>query len=226
MAGGARNSDLTIRPLAPSRAEDVSVITRGSWGVGCWDLHWRFTAAGARATGITGAATPANERRRKEIVAKLARRRRNAPMLVAYVSGEPAGFLALGPRSDFDRVSASKATPPVDDVPAWVIPCITVRPAYRGQGVAGALLRASVDYAAKRGAPAIEGYPRAEGKRVKDDHAFIGTEALFRKAGFRKVRGVMAELPRGWTPRVTMRAVCGPSKKTSSASRTRSRAGS
>ena len=210
MAGGARDGDLTIRPLAPSRAEDVSVITQGSWGVGCWDLHWRFTAAGARAAGITGAATPQNERRRKEIVAKLARRRRNAPMLVAYVSGEPAGFLALGPRSDFDRVAASKATPPVDDVAAWVIPCITVRPEYRGQGVAVALLKASVDYAAKRGAPAIEGYPRADGKRIKDDLAFIGTEALFRKAGFRKVRGVMAELPRGWTPRVTMRATCRP----------------
>jgi len=206
MAGGARDGDLTIRPLAPSRADDVSVITQGSWGVGCWDLHWRFTAAGARAARITGAATAQNESRRKEIVAKLARRRRNAPMLVAYVSGEPAGFLALGPRSDFDRVAASKATPPVDAVAAWVIPCITVRPEYRGQGVAVALLKASVEYAAKRGAPAIEGYPRAEGKRIKDDLAFIGTEALFRKAGFRKVRGVMAELPRGWTPRVTMRA--------------------
>jgi GNAT superfamily N-acetyltransferase len=210
MAGGARDGDLTIRPLAPSRAADVSLITQGSWGVGCWDLHWRFTAAGARAARITGAATVANERRRKEIVAKLARRRRNAPMLVAYRSGEPAGFVALGPRSDFARVSASKATPPVDDVPAWVIPCITVRPEYRGQGVAIALLKASVDYAAKRGAPAIEGYPRAEGKRLKDDLAFIGTEALFRKAGFRKVRGVIAELPKGWAPRVTMRATCRP----------------
>jgi len=226
MAGGTRDGDLTIRPLVPSRAEDVGLITQGSWGVGCWDLHWRFTAAGARAAGITGAATPENERRRKEIIAKLARRRRNAPMLVAYLGGEPAGFIALGPRSDFDRVSASKATPPVDDVPVWVIPCITVRPAYRGQGVAVALLKASVDYAAKRGAPAIEGYPRAEGKRVSDDLAFIGTEALFRKAGFRRVRGVMAELPRGWTPRVTMRATCAASKTTSSGSRRRSPAAS
>jgi GNAT superfamily N-acetyltransferase len=224
MAGGARDGDLRIRPLAPSRADDVSVITQGSWGVGCWDLHWRFTAAGARDAGIAGKPTTENMRRRREIVAKLARRRRNAPMLVAYVSGEPAGFVALGPRSDFDRVRASKATPPVDDVPAWVIPCITVRPPYRGRGVAVALLRASVDYAAKRGAPAIEGYPRAEGKRIHDDLAFIGTEALFRKAGFRKVRGVMADLPHGWARRVTMRASCVRSTKTPSASRTRSRA--
>lgn len=208
MAGSARDGKLTIRPLAASRAADVSLITQGSWGVGCWDLHWRFTSAGARAAGITGGATPEKERRRKEVLAKLARRRRNAPMLVAYLDDEPAGFLALGPRTDFDRVRASKATPPVDDAPAWVIPCITIRPEYRGQGLAVALLKASVDYASKRGAPAIEGYPRAEGKRIKDDLAFIGTEALFRKAGFRKVRGVMPDLPRGWAPRVTMRASC------------------
>jgi hypothetical protein len=35
--------------------------------------------------------------------------------------------------------------------------------------------------------------------------AFQGTEALFKKAGFKKVRGVLP-VPKGWTPRVTMRA--------------------
>jgi len=50
--------------------------------------------------------------------------------------------------------------------------------------------------------------PRAGDARVHDDFAFIGTEALFRKAGFRKVRGPLDPLPRGWTPRVTMRVAC------------------
>ena len=226
MAGSARDSKLTIRPLAPSRVDDVKTITRGSWGTQCWDLHWRFTAAQTREAGIAGAETAQNQRRRREILAKLARRRANAPVLVAYVGGEPAGFVALGPRADFGRVAASRATPPVDDVPAWVIPCITVGRPFRGKGVAVALLRASVQYAGERGAPAIEGHPRAGRARVHDDLAFIGTQALFRKAGFLTVRGVMPALPRGWTPRVTMRATCAPSTKTSSRSRTASRAGS
>jgi hypothetical protein len=34
---------------------------------------------------------------------------------------------------------------------------------------------------------------------------FFGNEAMFRKAGFRQVRGVLADLPKTWTPRVTMR---------------------
>jgi len=210
MAGGARDGKLTIRPLTPSRVEDVKTITVGSWGVGCWDLHWRFTASQTREAGIAGGPAKQNEQRRRNLLAKLARRPRNAGLLVAYVGREPAGFVSLGPRADYGRVAKSKATPPVDDVPAWVIPCITVRPDFRGRGIGLALLRATVEYAAAGGARAIEGYPRADAKRVKDDFAFIGTEELFRKAGFRRVRGVMRDLPKGWTPRVAMRATCRP----------------
>ncbi len=224
MKATPKTGALTVRPLAPARADDVKTITRGTWGSQCWDLHPRLTASKQRALGLAGKPTGAVEAKRREIVAKLARRRSNAPMLVAYVDGEPAGFVSVGPRSDYARVTNSKATPPVDEVPAWVIPCLTVRRGYRGRGVGVALLRAAVTYAGERGAPAIEGYPRAGDARVHDDFAYIGTEALFRKAGFRRIRGVMKELPRGWTPRVTMRATCAPRSATSSTSRRRSAA--
>ena len=186
-------SEVKIRPLTAARVEDVRTITRGTWGSQCWDMHPRYTAAQKRELGMTGAE---NERRRREVLAKLARRRRNAPLLVAYSDGDPAGFVSLGPRTDFAVVEKSKATPRVDQIDAWVIPCITVRRGYRGEGVAVSLLRAAVDYAAERGAAAVDGYPRSDAKRVHDDFAYIGTEALFRKAGFRKVRGVLPGLPR------------------------------
>jgi len=131
---------------------------------------------------------------------------------VAYVGKEPAGFVSLGPRVDFSRVAKSRATPPVDETDAWVIPCITVRRGYRGRGVAIAMIRAAVKHAAKFGADAVEAYPRAERTRVHDDFAYIGTEAMFRKAGFERIRGVLPDLPKGWTPRVTMRAQCRPSR--------------
>lgn len=223
MPKDARAGELVVRPLAPSRADDVKTITRGSWGSQCWDLHPRFSAAQQREMGVAGKPTTAVEAKRRDLIAKLARRK-HAPMLVAYVGREPAGFVSLGPRSDYSRVTRSKATPPVDDVPAWVIPCITVRRGYRGKGVGVALLRASIEYAAKHGAPAIEAYPRAGSERVHDDFAYIGTAPMFKKAGFREIRGVMPDLPNGWTPRVTMRASCGPSKAISSRSRRRSTA--
>ncbi len=208
MASEAGTGKLIVRPLTPSRVDDVKTVTRGTWGSTCWDLFPRFTPTQQKGLGIAGATPGTAERRRREALAKLARRRRNAPLLVAYRDGEPVGFVSLGPRTDYSRVAHSKATPPVDDVPVWVIPCLTVRRGHRGEGIAVALLRAAVPYAGGRGAVAIEGYPRADGKRVHDDFAFTGTEAMFRRAGYRRVRGVLPRLPRGWTPRVTMRAEC------------------
>src|SRR5207253_1741088 len=101
------------------------------------------------------------ESRRRAVLAKLARRRHSAG-LVAYDGTEPIGFISLGPRLDFSRIANSKATPPVDDVDAWVIPCITVRRGYRGRGAAIAMIQAAVDHAARHGAAAAEAYPRAQ----------------------------------------------------------------
>jgi GNAT superfamily N-acetyltransferase len=132
-------------------------------------------------------------------------KRRHAPGLLAYRGRVAVGWISVGPRLDYHRLANSKATPAVDELPVWVIPCITVRRESRGQGVATALIRAAVAYAASRGAPAVEAYPRADAKRVHDEWAFYGTEAMFRSAGFLKVRGLLP-VPKGWTPRVTMRA--------------------
>jgi GNAT superfamily N-acetyltransferase len=142
--------------------------------------------------------------KRRAALGALAKRRR-APGLIAYRGREAVGWVSVGPRLDYHRVARSKATPPVDAKPVWVIPCITIRTEARGQGVATALIRAAVAYAVERGAPAVEAYPRADRKRVHDEWAFYGTEALFKKAGFKRVRAILA-VPKGWTPRVTMRA--------------------
>jgi GNAT superfamily N-acetyltransferase len=219
----ARKGKLTIRPLTAARVDDVKTVTRGTWGSACWDLFPRYTAAQQRELGITGSGPGTAESKRRGGLPQRPRRRKNSAGLVAYEGREPIGWISLGPRYDFSRVDNSRATPPVDDVPAWVIPCITVRRGHRGEGVAVAMIRAAVEYAGKRGAPAVEAHPRAAGKRVHDDFAFFGTEAMFRKAGFRKIRGVLPKLPKGWTPRVTMRATCGSSPRTSSASRRRSK---
>ncbi len=205
MAKDTTDGKLTIRPLTAARVDDVKTVTRGTWGASCWDLFPRYTAAEQRELGITGGGPGTGEAKRRAVLAKLARRRKNSAGLVAYRGGEPIGFVSLGPRYDFARIRNSKATPPVDEVAAWVIPCITVRRGHRGQGVAVAMIRAAVEYAGSRGAPAVEAYPRADAKRVHDDFAFFGTDAMFRKAGFRRIRGVIRGLPKGWAPRVTMR---------------------
>ena len=51
---------------------------------------------------------PTVEAKRREVLAKLARRRRNSAGLVAYLGGEPVGFVSLGPRSDFAGFGVKK----------------------------------------------------------------------------------------------------------------------
>ncbi len=197
----ATGPSLKIVRLTPSRMDDMGRVLAGTWGSGCWCMHPRKNAKTVlpKVPGGTG------ERNRAAMTA-LSRRRRT-PGLLAYADGEVAGWIAVAPRPDLVRIDASKATPRVDEVPVWVIPCITVRRRFRRRGVARALIGAAVEYAASQGAPAVEAYPRAGDVRVHDDFAFIGTEALFRTAGFRTVRGPLP-VPRTWTPRVTMRKAC------------------
>ncbi len=108
------------------------------------------------------------------------------------------------------RIESSRATPRVDGEDVWVIPCITVRKAARGRGIALALIRAAVRYAVRHGAPAVEAYPRAGDARTADDNAYFGTEPLFRRAGFRVMRTPPASRARNRVARVTMRIACRP----------------
>lgn len=214
----AGDGELRIVRLTPSRMDDMGKVLAGTWGSGCWCMFPRLTARTRREL---PPAAPGESRSRTAMSALAAERR--APGLLAYVGSEVAGWIAIAPRPELARIDSSKATPPVDDVPVWVIPCITVRRRFRGRGVARALIRAAVEHATRYGAPAVEGYPRASNDRVNDDFAFIGTESLFRKAGFRKVRGPLTGVPRGWTPRVTMRVTC--TSRTSPPRRARSAKG-
>ena len=142
--------------------------------------------------------------RRKAAMTILAGRE-HAPGLLAYEDGEPVGWVAVAPRNELTRIARSRAAPPVDDAPVWVIPCITVIKAHRGRGIAVALIKAAVAYACEQGAPAVDAYPRADGKRTGDDNVFFGTETMFRRAGFEVVREPLPNRPRNWLPRPAMR---------------------
>ena len=196
----AKGKQLTFRPLTPRLMDDLGEVLRGSWGAGCWCMHPRLTAADLRKLPGPGTETE----RRREAMTKLARRRR-APGLLAFDGDEVVGWVAVAPRTEFARIENSRATPRVDDKDVWVIPCVTVRKTARGSGIACALIRAAAEYALGHGACAVEAYPRAGTARTFDDNAWFGTEAMFRRAGFRVIRKPPKDLPRNRVPRATMR---------------------
>ena len=181
----------------------LGAVFAGSWGRGCWCMHPRLSDAETRALPGEGSLNA----RRRAAMTKLARRRSRAPGLMAFEGDDAVGWVAVAPRDELGRVDRSRATPRVDDVDVWVIPCVTVRKAERGRGIAVALIRAAADYAFAHGAPAVEAYPRAGAVRTGDDNAYFGTEPMFRRAGFQVVRKPPPDLPRTWAPRVTMRLV-------------------
>ena len=199
-----RSPDLTFHPLTPARMDALGAVLRGGWGAGCWCMYPRHTDAQLR--GLRGGGT--RSQRQREAMAVLARRQ-VAPGLLAFEGDQPVGWVAVAPRPEFARIEGSRATPRVDGEDVWVIPCVTVRKTARGRGIAVALIRAAVAFAARHGAPAVEAYPREGGERIGDDNAYFGTEALFRRAGFDVVRGRLPDLPRTWVPRVAMRVTVG-----------------
>jgi GNAT superfamily N-acetyltransferase len=126
-----------------------------------------------------------------------------APGVLAYDGGEVVGWAAVAPRSQLP-FARSTTIPHVDDLPVWSLWCVRVRPGHRGRGIAHALVRGAVDYAAANGAPAIEGYPvDNRGQKVDLTMAFVGTRSLFEKAGF--IKAADTRSVSGGFPRVLMR---------------------
>ncbi|UWF76765.1 MULTISPECIES: GNAT family N-acetyltransferase [Microbacterium] len=125
------------------------------------------------------------------------------PGVIAYLDGEPVGWAALHPRRE-TSFARNRLIPHVDDLDVWSLWCFRVRPGYRKQGVTHALIDGAVAYARERGAPAVEGYPvDNRGEKVDLTMAYVGTRALFERAGFVKAADTGSVL--SGFPRVLMR---------------------
>ena len=123
--------------------------------------------------------------------------------VLAYEGDEVVGWAAVAPRAS-TSFARNRKIPRVDELDAWSVWCIRVRPGHRKQGIAHHLLEGAVEYARSAGAPAIEGYPvDNRGKKVDLTMAYVGTRRLFERAGFVKVADTDSVLD-GF-PRVLMR---------------------
>ena len=125
------------------------------------------------------------------------------PGVLAYDGAEPVGWAGIHPRAD-TTFARNRRIPHLDDLDVWALWCVRVRPGHRKQGIAHALVDGAVAFARERGAPAVEGYPvDNRGDRVDLTMAYVGTRALFERAGFTKAADTDSTL--GGFPRVVMR---------------------
>ena len=114
--------------------------------------------------------------------------------LVAYLDGEPVGWCAVEPRTEyvrlrFTRVPWTGRDEDKDDDGVWAVTCFVTRTGFRRRGVSRALVQATVDFARSRGARALEGYPMVlePGKKMQWGELFVGSRNIFADAGFAEV---------------------------------------
>jgi GNAT superfamily N-acetyltransferase len=127
--------------------------------------------------------------------------------VLTYRDEVPVGWCHIAPREEIPRLAASRLIRPVDDVAVWSIVCVVVRSGHRRQGVTGHLIDGAVAYAASRGAPAVEAHPVDPDGRMDTTMAFVGTRAMFERAGFEVVGRTHAVA--GGMPRLVMRRTLG-----------------
>ena len=114
--------------------------------------------------------------------------------LVAYVDGEPAGWVAVEPRTAYPKLRTSRVPwsgrdEDKDDDGVWAVTCFVVRKGFRGRGLTYPLAIAAVDHARERGARALEAYAMLTqpGKEITWGELHVGARQVFEAAGFREV---------------------------------------
>jgi GNAT superfamily N-acetyltransferase len=188
---------------APIRAEQVTVVpaNEASWDdlvaiFGTADYPARCLCQRFKVVGwIWRDSTPAE--RTARLQAQTACGKPDAPAtsgLVAYVDGEPAGWVAVEPRTAYPklrtlRVPWSGRQEDKDDHGVWAVTCFAVRKGYRGRGLTYHLAAATVDFARVRGARALEAYSMIThpGKEITWGELHVGARQVFEEAGFKEV---------------------------------------
>jgi len=176
---------ITIEPATADRFDDAEhTLTGGGDGASCqcqwWTItnaEWQQTSHGQR-----------EEMLRDEMAVA------PPPALIAYVDGEPAGWIRVGPRTRQARLArtrdiAAHTEHSWEDESVWAVTCFVVRREHRGKGLNARLLDAAIDFARAQGARVIEGYPLdpASGSKKSSNDLFRGTVSTFADAGFREV---------------------------------------
>ena len=113
------------------------------------------------------------------------------PGLVAYDDGEPVGWCAVAPLTDFVRLTASpfiaQARPDGDDPSGrWAVLCFVVSPSARGGGLVDTMIAAAAEHARSQGATGLEAIPLDvdSAEHLTADELYGGTVAAFGSAGF------------------------------------------
>ena len=167
-----------LRPLTPDLFADFELLfgPRGACG-GCWCMFWK----------LRGKAFDENTGEPMRQMQKAIVDSGTVPGLLAYVDGQPVGWIAVEPRSAYPKLAHSRVLKPVDDKTVWSVTCFFVVKQARRQGLTVELLKGAVEYVKAKGGKIVEGYPVDTKEIMPAPFIYTGTASAFRQAGFVEV---------------------------------------
>lgn len=175
-------SDIVIAPATADRFDDAQhALTGGGDGRSCQCQWWMITNAEFQRRTVD---------ERRELLRRELEGDGPAPALIAYVDGEAAGWVRVGPRPAQVRIArtreiASHTPLPLDDPGVWAISCFVVRREHRGRGLNTTLLEAAIDHARTHGAHTLEAYPYdTPAAKQTTNQLYKGVLSVFEAAGF------------------------------------------
>ncbi|MEV4687981.1 GNAT family N-acetyltransferase [Microbacterium sp. LWH3-1.2] len=178
-------ANITIEPATGDRFDDAQhALSGGGDGRGCQCQWWMITNAQWQQT----SQVQRQELLRDELDAG------PPPALIAYVDGEAAGWVRIGPRTTQVRLGRTRnfigaSEEAWDDETVWSVSCFVVRKEHRNQGLNAMLLEAAIAHARESGARVIEAYPLDPdaGRKIPSNELFHGVLSTFEEAGFHEV---------------------------------------
>ena len=168
-----------VHPVTPERWPDLERLFGPSGAYSnCWCTFFRLKRS------AFDEATPTE---RKGVLRSVVKDG-EVPGLLAYVDGEPAAWVAVAPRTATPVLqrSTTKKVPDPEDV--WAVTCFFVAQAHRGQGLMTRLVEEAAARAQAEGARALDAFP-IEPDALAGCEGYTGIASVFRRAGFRAVRG-------------------------------------
>lgn len=170
---------LVFAPVTAEKWSDLERLFRdGHPFPGCWCMYWRF-----KRREFEKKYGDENRRAFRRIV-----KSGEAPGILAYSDGEPAGWCSVAPREAFGVLDRSPVLKRVDGEPVWSITCFFIPRRHRGCGMSEALVGASIDYVGENGGSIVEAYPLIP-ERSKNPaiSAYMGLLSTYLRLGFKEV---------------------------------------
>jgi len=171
---------MEFHPVTIGRWRDLETLfgPRGACA-GCWCMWWRTPRSA-----WTSGKGEGNKHALHTLV-----RVGPPPGILAYDGGEPVGWCAIAPRSEYSALARSRVLAPFDDREVWSVTCFFVARGHRRRGLTVRLLEAAVRHARASGARIVEGYPVEPRKKgsMPDAWVYTGLVSAYERAGFVEV---------------------------------------